>query len=128
VAAAPPTLVFRRPMPAPERPTMARRPGVVPLCAACAALLAVAGVLFGCLNPMPDDFPSERDTEESAPGAGGSSAVVGGGPTDEDQPEQNNPQYPEPAAPADPGAPDAGAPLADDAGAGDAGCSPGVAP
>jgi hypothetical protein len=129
VAAVHPTLVRRRLMQATERPTTARRPGYVPFCALLRVWLAVAGVNFGCLNPMPDDFPSERGNEAEAQpvaGGGGGQQETGSGVGDDES---------DPNAPAleDSEAPDAGAPLERDAGAGDtgawdAGSSTGLAP
>lgn len=47
-----------------DAPTRTRRSGFAPLCAKYWALLCLA---LGCLNPSPDDQPSERQPVPSAP-------------------------------------------------------------
>src|SRR5688572_25977886 len=59
----PPMPAHRRLMRAPDRPTTTRWSMFVPLCAVRAAWLVALGLLVGCLNPMPDDFPSEREDD-----------------------------------------------------------------
>lgn len=108
-------------MRAPERPTTARRSPAVPLCAVYAAWFAAFGLFVGCLNPMPDDFPSERDDDEDqavTPPRDGTTGSAGEGGLD------NGPddpvQLPDPSAPGPAGSADAGAPVGD-AGTADAG-------
>jgi hypothetical protein len=49
-------------MPTPDRETMAPRSGFEPECARRARLLALALLLLSaCLNPMPEEFPSNDD-------------------------------------------------------------------
>jgi hypothetical protein len=117
-------------MRAPERPTTAGQRRCVPVCAASRVWLAVVVACFGCLNPMPDDFPSERgDEAQIQPVAGG----VGGGQQETGSGAGDDESDPDAPAPEDSEAPDAGAPLERDAGAGDtgawdAGSSTGLAP
>jgi hypothetical protein len=47
-------------MATPRRIPRARRSGAVPVCAACLAVLGSVA-LGACLNPMPEEFPSDRD-------------------------------------------------------------------
>jgi hypothetical protein len=46
----------------PERTSRARRSVLEPLCAIGWLSVCLAGSPSGCLNPQPDDQPSERDT------------------------------------------------------------------
>jgi hypothetical protein len=82
-------------MATPRRTARAARSGVAPVCAICLALLGSVA-LAACLNPMPEEFPSDRDPTPvtlnpnedlgvGAAGTGGSSAggayeVNGGSP------------------------------------------------
>jgi hypothetical protein len=62
-------------MPPPDPQTMARRSGLVPRCAKRARLLALALFPFSaCLNPMPEEFPS-NDGEPVVTGIPGSGTV-----------------------------------------------------
>lgn len=98
-------------MRAPEPSTLARRSGAVPICAVFAVVLVWVGLVSGCLNPMPDDFPSQRG--ESGPGY---QAAPGSG-DDDALPDGENPpvELPDPAPQAPPASNAAGA------GPGDAG-------
>ena len=62
-------------MPEVDEPSRARRSGSVPL---CAALLGAVCSLWmpGCLNPLPDDQPSYRETAPVVEGPGLSGGVV----------------------------------------------------
>jgi hypothetical protein len=66
-------------MPEVDEPSRARRSGSVPL---CAALLGAVCSLWtpGCLNPLPDDQPSYR---ESAPVVQGPGPGLSGGVVDD---------------------------------------------
>jgi hypothetical protein len=130
-----------------ERHTRAARSGFVPKCAG-RALWAIALLLAACLNPMPDDFPSSRDTDTPVitPGLGGASAVEGppayagggGGAAGGNLGEGGAPSSSEPngldggepdAGPPDSGLPDSGAPRVAPADAGvDGGPSQGSEP
>jgi hypothetical protein len=54
-----------------EHRTRAERSGFVPKCAGRGLWAVVLVLLAGCLNPMPDDFPSDRANGESPNHAGG---------------------------------------------------------
>lgn len=105
-------------MAAPERRATARRSGVVPTCAAFAAALAYA-LATACLNPMPDDFPSNDEsgsaTDRGSGGSGGSANLIpaapglnGDGESPGEGPSTDAPEPPPPSGGAGAAGPDAG--------------------
>lgn len=104
-------------------PGAAFRSGFVP---ACAAWLVLYALFSGCLNPLPEDFPSENAPETATPVAETEAGGQGPGSPGEDTLTDPNdlaePARPdEPPAPVNPdaGAPDAAIPEAPDAAAPD---------
>jgi hypothetical protein len=100
------------PMAAIERVTRALRSGYVSLCARVGFWLCLFGSVNGCLNPMPEDYPSNLDVPaapvvEAPPNSAAGSPVQPRDPgtpaSGEDQGAQNPP-----AEVGDAGAPDAG--------------------
>lgn len=101
-------------MHATDRNGAARPSRFVPGCAICGLLLG----LVGCLNPVPDDFPNDRETapDESTVGPVGQGAAGGSGTEPDrdpaggavDEPGTPATQNPSPDVPGS--FPDAGAP------------------
>lgn len=93
----------------------ARRSRYVPLCAILALLIGAAA----CLNPIPDDFPNQRDDSAPVygPGEPPSTSRPPGQAVDDDVDGEDN------ASPESPVDPSQGAPHPDEAELGDAGAA-----
>jgi hypothetical protein len=103
-------------MAAPTHPTRSRRSWFIPACAALGVALWLV-VIEGCLNPRPDDYPSNNNLEgnvEAPDPPGQNDDDCSGNPLQQDCEAEVPPMFPA----------DEGDGVDLDAGAGDAGVSP----
>lgn len=111
-------------MPAPDRQTMARRSEVVSQCAKRARLWAIL-LLSACLNPRPEELPSNDDGPglSATPGEG---SVNAGDPGAPHTPSDDRPETPPAPGTSEPPSAEGESPRDDaaDAGPSDAGVSP----